>query len=153
VTRAREFGWTVAALAIARGEADGHANSGFSSAGMQGRGTGSPRPPAMRHRLAAPWGTWRPWLMNTPDELQHVLGGPSPYGSAAFMAQLQTVLSISSNLTEKQKQIVYFWEEGPGTFTPAGHDFEIATGPVKTCRMSDRSRPAEALRVARGHRG
>lgn len=43
-----------------------------------------------------------------------------------FFKQAQEVLSISANLSDKEKVIAEYWEDGRGTVTPAGHWSEIA---------------------------
>jgi hypothetical protein len=53
-----------------------------------------------------------------------------PYNSKdtcnEFNKQVREVLSISENLSDKEKAIAEYWEDGPGTFTPSGHWCEIA---------------------------
>ncbi|HRN55858.1 MAG TPA: hypothetical protein PLL71_05370 [Agriterribacter sp.] len=45
---------------------------------------------------------------------------------AQFKDQVREILAISAALTDKQKAIAAYWDDGPGTYTPAGHWCEIA---------------------------
>lgn len=131
VTRARRLGHKVAGLVIARAAIDGNANTGFWSPRPEGESYWLPTPPAYDSPIGAPVGTWKPWLMSAPGALRHVIPGPSPYGSPEFMAALNTVVSVSESLTPDQREIAFFWDDGPRTYTPAGHWFEIAIDLVR----------------------
>jgi hypothetical protein len=43
-----------------------------------------------------------------------------------FKKQAQEILSISESLSDKEKAIAEYWEDGPDSFTPPGHWCEIA---------------------------
>ncbi|MEP7252329.1 MAG: DUF6851 domain-containing protein [Ginsengibacter sp.] len=43
-----------------------------------------------------------------------------------FKKQAQEVIAISENLSDKEKAISEYWEDGPGSYTPPGHWCEIA---------------------------
>lgn len=43
-----------------------------------------------------------------------------------FKKQAYEILSISESLSDKEKAIAEYWDDGPGTYTPAGHWCEIA---------------------------
>ncbi len=53
-------------------------------------------------------------------------GPPPRCGSAQEREQFLEVYQTVNGLTEAQKSIASFWNDGPGTFTPPGHWFEIA---------------------------
>jgi PAP2 superfamily len=136
VERARTLGHEVAARVIARGESDGHANTRVSGERLSGEPFWAPTPPSFEPPLGGPVGTWTPWLMGAPSQLRGVLSGPSPYGSPAFMAELQRVLDVEARLTDEQKQIATFWDDGPGTLTPAGHWVDIAASLIAASRVN-----------------
>ena len=43
-----------------------------------------------------------------------------------FKKQAQEIISISESLSDKEKVIAEYWEDGPGSYTPPGHWCEIA---------------------------
>ncbi len=43
-----------------------------------------------------------------------------------FKKQAQEIISISENLSDKEKAIAEYWNDGPGSYTPSGHWCEIA---------------------------
>ncbi len=43
-----------------------------------------------------------------------------------FKKQAQEMITISENLSDKEKAIAEYWDDGPGTYTPPGHWSEIA---------------------------
>jgi membrane-associated phospholipid phosphatase len=144
VTRARALGRRVGALVLGRMQADGFTAAVPPPARPAGEAYWSPTPPLYEPPIGGPVGTWRPWLMQRPDELRRVLPGPSPYGSPEFMAEVRTVLQVRAKLTGEQRKSAYFWDDRPGTFTPPGHWFDIALGLVRSYRL-DEARAAEAL--------
>lgn len=46
---------------------------------------------------------------------------PARYGSAAYQAQADELITISAGLTDEQKMIAEYWNDGPHTDTPPGH--------------------------------
>ena len=134
VTRARELGRKIARLVIARGESDGHTSTTIPPP-LVGEAYWSPTPPAYEPPIGGPVGGWKPWLLPSPSALRGRIPGPSAYGSPQFTAQLREVLDVSRTLTREQRQIAFFWDDGPGTFTPAGHWFAIAIDLVKSFKL------------------
>lgn len=126
VTRGRRLGRKVAQLFLARAASDGHTNTGVSSPRPDGEQYWSPAPPG-REMTGGPVGTWQPWLMETQSQARVASGIPGPfaYGSPEFMTELQHVFEVQENLTEEQKAVAQFWDDGAGTFTPPGHWFDI----------------------------
>jgi TAT (twin-arginine translocation) pathway signal sequence len=47
--------------------------------------------------------------------------GPARYGSAAYVAQAQSLLDFSAGLTDEQKMIAEYWADGPHSELPPGH--------------------------------
>jgi membrane-associated phospholipid phosphatase len=114
------LGKAVAAKAIVRADADG------SSA----RWTGTvPTGPGLwngSNPLEPLAGSWKTWILSSGSQLRP--GPPPAFGSAPFQAELEEVKRVSSNATPTQRAIALFWADGPGTATPPGHWFEIASG-------------------------
>lgn len=131
VTAGRSLGHKVAASVIAAGEADGSKSTGFSNGPLTGEEYWVPTAPGYEAPTGGPVGKWKPVLMSSAGQLRSKIPGPSKYGSPAFMAQLQKVVSVSQTLTAQQKQIADFWDDRPGTFTPPGHWVSIGTQLIK----------------------
>lgn len=79
---------------------------------------------ASQEFLTPHWGLVRPFA------LQHnwQFRPEAPYNrhDAGFKEQAQEILDISACLTDEQKAIAEYWEDGAGTYTPPGHWCEIA---------------------------
>ena len=69
-------------------------------------------------------------------------GPPPAFGSAEYETAKDEMLDLTENATADQKEMAYFWSDGLGTYTPAGHWNKIATdfiivdqmNPVRTAR-------------------
>lgn len=74
--------------------------------------------------LAPHWGLIRSFALDYNWELRPA----SPYkkNDTGFKTQVEEILRISEELTSEQKAISEYWADGPGTYTPPGHWFEIA---------------------------
>lgn len=94
-----------------------------------------PTPPGFIDPPLEPaWGKVRPWLLSSGDLFRP---GRTPVcGSAEEREQMLEVYRTVNNLTEDQKRIASFWDDGPGTFTPPGHWVEIALGLVERYQLS-----------------
>ncbi len=94
-----------------------------------------PTPPGFIDPPLEPiWGKVRPWLLSSADLFRP---GQTPVcGSAEEREQMLEVYRTVNNLTEDQKRIASFWDDGPGTFTPPGHWAEIALGLVERYPLS-----------------
>jgi membrane-associated phospholipid phosphatase len=136
--RARALGHKVAQLAIARAATDGATNTGFSEGPFTGDQFWTPTPAAYESPLGGPVGTWKPWVVPNYHQFVDVIPPPSPYGSPAFLQQVNDVLDVSAHLTDEQRQIAQFWDDEPGTFTPPGHWMSIALTYIKSYKVSDR---------------
>ena len=138
VEQGRLLGQKVARLVIDQAKTDGRAtNTGFPTVKPTGDGYWSPTAPAFEPPFGGPAGTWRPWLMTANDQFVGSLPGPSSYGSQAFMDQLMATLNTVNNETQAQRNIAYFWDDGPGTLTPPGHWISIAENVIKAQRPSN----------------
>ncbi|MGL5082897.1 MAG: vanadium-dependent haloperoxidase [Microcoleaceae cyanobacterium] len=68
--------------------------------------------------LTPQWGTVTPFALTSGDQFRPP--APTALGSPEFERQVQEVLDISANLTDEQKIITEFWEDGGGTSFPPG---------------------------------
>ncbi|MGE3728837.1 MAG: vanadium-dependent haloperoxidase [Candidatus Sericytochromatia bacterium] len=68
------------------------------------------------------WGKMRPFAIATAQTCQEPLPlSFSTEAGSAFYQQGQAVLSQKAKLTPEQKAIAWWWADGAGTATPAGH--------------------------------
>lgn len=68
--------------------------------------------------LTPHWRTIIPFALESGDQFRPP--APAPFGSLEYEQQAAEVLEISGNLTDEQKIIAEFWEDGPGTSFPPG---------------------------------
>jgi len=128
------LGRAVAERVLARAATDGSGSS-WDGKRLTGVCYWKPTPPgAVFPPLEPSWGRVKPWLLANPDQLRP---GPPPLcGSAEEREQFLEVYRTVIGLTEDQKRIATFWNDGPGTFTPPGHWYEIALGLVQRYNTS-----------------
>jgi membrane-associated phospholipid phosphatase len=128
VRRGRALGRKVANLYLERAEDDGVLGTAPAYPRRTGEEYWVETPPRFEPATGGPVGTWKPWVMSSPGEArtESEIPGPPAYGSAQFMDELDEVLRVQDTLTDAQQQMVIFWDDGPGTFTPAGHWNSIA---------------------------
>lgn len=130
VEAGRELGDSVAQLCLLHAETDGHTNTGDSNPRPEGDEFWEPTPPGFERNTGGPVGTWKPWLMSSPDQarVESAIPPPFEYGSPEFMAELDEVMDVQAGLDQHpdQAEIARYWDDGPGTFTPSGHWFQIA---------------------------
>jgi hypothetical protein len=74
--------------------------------------------------LVPHWGLVRPFALHHAAQFRP--GAPAVKNTPEFFGQAADILHISECLTDKQKCIAEYWADGPGTFSPPGHWFEIA---------------------------
>lgn len=94
-------------------------------------GSWAPTPPSFQGAIDPGWGTLRTYLPSTAD---CTLPAPprssdatNPFGDAA-----REVADIAASLTDEQKSIARFWDDGRGrSSTPSGHWIEIAARAVE----------------------
>jgi hypothetical protein len=63
------------------------------------------------------WGLVKPFALLS-GSAHRDLVGPPKFGTQAFVSRAVEVLAASANLTERQKAIVNYWPDGPGTVQP-----------------------------------
>ena len=101
-----------------------------------GDATWIPTPPAFAPPLEPFAGTWRPWNLRSGDELRPP--APPPYLGKLHRAAIQEVYDVAGTLTDRQREIALFWNDGPGSETPPGHWNRIALELVERARQSAR---------------
>jgi membrane-associated phospholipid phosphatase len=65
------------------------------------------------------WGQVTPFALKSLH--QYKVKPPPRFGSDAFLAQAEEVLSYSASLTDTQKVIAEYWADGPDSELPPGH--------------------------------
>ena len=136
VQNARALGQKVADAVIARAKADNSTSTRLPNPTLSGEGYWASTPPLYEPFIGGPVGTWKTWLLSSPGVARTILPGPSAYGSPEFMRQLRQVLDVSRSLTGEQRQIANFWDDGPGTDTPAGHWHSVAIELIRSYRLA-----------------
>jgi hypothetical protein len=75
----------------------------------------------------AHWAEVTPFALENADELrassenQGKFSGPALYGSKEYEEQARELISISAELTDREKAIAEYWSDGPGTAQSPGH--------------------------------
>ncbi len=70
--------------------------------------------------IAPHWGNVTPFALTTGSQCRAV-NPPPQYGSVEYEQQARDLITLSANLTDKQKVIVEHWADGPGSQLPPGH--------------------------------
>ncbi|MBK9318990.1 MAG: vanadium-dependent haloperoxidase [Bacteroidetes bacterium] len=95
-----------------------------------GPGKWEPTPPAFQSTPLLPyWGYNRPFM---PANISDACLPVAPYlfssdTSSNFYKDALEVFNTYNQLSQEQKDIAYFWADGSGTYTPPGHNMNIAT--------------------------
>jgi membrane-associated phospholipid phosphatase len=152
VWRARNLGRAVADVVIAAAESDGyqspwdfeeerpcstHDCGADPACGSSGGDEGFwiPTPPACQYPPTDPMASkWVTYLLERPDQFRPP--PPPAYGSEQFMNELEDVKERSDSATQEERELAFFWDDGPGTYSPAGHWNDIAVDLVKNRELS-----------------
>jgi hypothetical protein len=144
VVQGRMLGNLVGEAAVAYGEADGNANPAAPVLAARlcdpdcGQSTNDLWVPTPFHYQYPPTdpaaSTWNTWLLTSPDQFRPPL--PYTYDSPEFCAELEEVYTMNHTAEEDLKQIAFFWDDGPGTYSPAGHWNDIAVDVVRARKVS-----------------
>jgi hypothetical protein len=78
----------------------------------------------IQHFIVPHWGLVHSFSLNYNGQFRPE--PPFKKHQAQFKYQAREILTISAELTDKQKAIAEYWADAPGTYTPAGHWCEIA---------------------------
>lgn len=129
VERGLDLGRQVAAVVIERAEADGHkapwdfaSERRCSTEGCAGEDEAYwvPTPTGFQYPPSDPMASkWETYVLESPG--QFLPPPPPAYGSPEFMAELEEVKRLSTEASEDDKELAFFWDDGPGTYSPAGH--------------------------------
>ena len=121
------LGRAVAAAVIARARTDG-SNRVWDGSRPTGAAYWQP-PPGVPAEAAPPVeplaGTWRTWVIDGPNAVPPPPPPPA-YGSAAYLADVYTVVDTARHLTAEQRAIAKKWAAGGGTSLPPGVWNDIA---------------------------
>ena len=71
------------------------------------------------------WGRVTGFALTPTDQFRP--GAPPFYGNDLYDERCEDIRRISARLTDRQKMIAEYWEDGAGTVTPPGHWNQIAT--------------------------
>ena len=128
VTTSLHFGLLIAQAVLARSSEDGleRATVDSLSSEVSGAGRWVPTPPSFQPASDPGWGTLRHFVLPTS---QCNLPAPLTGGNSAspYATDAQEVFQVSNSLTEEQKKIARFWDDGRGrSGTPTGHWLGIA---------------------------
>jgi PAP2 superfamily len=99
-----------------------------------GESTWIPTPPEFAPPLEPLAGTWRTWNLRSGAELRPP--PPPSYLGKVHRSAIQEVYDVASTLTDRQREIALFWNDGPGSETPPGHWNRIALDLVERGRLS-----------------
>jgi hypothetical protein len=69
--------------------------------------------------LGAAWERVRPFALAASS--QYRPGPPARFGTAEYEEQARRIVELQAALTEEQKAIAEYWNDGPGTDLPPGH--------------------------------
>jgi hypothetical protein len=144
VVQGRTLGNLVGEAIVAYGETDGHTNPAAPVLASRlcepdcGQSTSTNWVPTPFHYQYPPTdpaaSTWRTWLMDSPSQFRPPL--PYDYDSAPFCAELDEVYEMNNTPDQGLKQLAFFWDDGPGTYSPAGHWNDIAVDVLRTRKVS-----------------
>ena len=101
-----------------------------------GDATWIPTPPAFAPPLEPFAGSWRTWNLRSGDQLR--LPAPPRYLGRVHRAAIQEVYDIARTLTDRQRAIALFWNDGAGTETPPGHWNRIGLDLIDDARLGAR---------------
>jgi hypothetical protein len=76
---------------------------------------------------------WKTWYMTSPGQLRP--GPPPAYGSQEFFTQLCAARDAVKNATPADEALAFSWDDGPGTYSPAGHWNSIAIDLVRNRKL------------------
>lgn len=144
-------GQAIGFLAVDRGVTDG-SSAVWDPVAQPGRPIGpqywQPTAPGFVFPPLYPYaGRWNPWLLTAGDQFRPPVP-PALQGSfpnAQFRAEALEVKQIGENLTNQQRQIALFWNDGAGSYTPPGHWMTTA---IERTAQSGISAPRAARALA-----
>ena len=121
----RARGRAIGLQVLKRARAD-RSDAVFRGQPPSGAGRWVPTPPAFAPALEPMAGRWQPWNLRSGSQFRPE--APPEYGSRDFHREVQATYDATNPLSPAQARIAEFWNDGPGTVTPAGHWNQIALG-------------------------
>jgi membrane-associated phospholipid phosphatase len=83
------------------------------------------------------FGTVTPYFLTSGSQFRPA--PPAAFGSAAFLADLAEIRTLSDTRTPEQLAITRFWDSPAGTPTPPGYWNEVAGGFIAQYRLNERA--------------
>jgi hypothetical protein len=73
--------------------------------------------------VGAQWYLIKPFALRADDQFRYELArfGPAKYGSSAYLDEVNEIVEMSANLTNRQKMIAEYFADGPHSELPPGH--------------------------------
>jgi hypothetical protein len=73
--------------------------------------------------VGAQWYLVRPFALRSGQEFRDEIArfGPATYGSSAFLKEIDEIVEMSANLTDRQKMMAEYFADGPQSELPPGH--------------------------------
>jgi PAP2 superfamily len=141
IAKGRALGRSAASAILLRAQSDG-ASLVWSGAMPSGEGIWKSLAPTPLPPLLPRWGEVKPWFLVSGALLRPP--PPPSYSTQEFQEALAEVRRYSDTRTNDLVNIVKFWADGAGTFTPPGHWNQIASDFMKASKTSE-SKAAEIL--------
>jgi PAP2 superfamily len=75
----------------------------------------------------AQWCFVTPFALTTGEQFRKLVDpGPATYGTTEYQRQAEELVAISAALTDQQKMIAEYWQDGPNSEQPPGHWMRLA---------------------------
>jgi hypothetical protein len=75
----------------------------------------------------AQWCFVTPFALTTGEQFRKLVNpGPAMYGTPEYQQQAEELVAISAALTDREKMIAEYWEDGPNSEQPPGHWMRLA---------------------------
>ncbi len=133
------LGRAIGELAVRRARSDRSDTQGPVVA-PPGEATWIPTPPAFAPPLEPFAGSWRTWNLRSGDQLR--LPAPPAYLGSGPPRRDPGRYDVALSLTDRQREIALFWNDGAGSETPPGHWNRIALDLVEGARLGPRQAAA-----------
>jgi PAP2 superfamily len=77
--------------------------------------------------VGAQWCFVTPFALTTGEQFRRVVDpGPAMYGTPEYQQQAEELVAISAALTDQEKMIAEYWQDGPNSEQPPGHWMRLA---------------------------